>query len=237
MCDNIKICSIHQPNFFPWLGYFDKIARSDVFVFLDAVSYPKSSKTMATWINRVAINIQNQKQWISIPVVREDGVQYINQVRINTSDWREKLKKTISYNYSKADYYDVIVPHVFRWIDYDFKYVSDYNICIIKEISDLLGLKAKFVKQSDFHTINHSTRLLVEIVKGVDCDAYLCGGGASGYQEDSLFEENGVNLIYQNFEHPQYHQLSKEFIGGLSILDPLFNLGFDGVSALLKKTK
>lgn len=229
------VCAIHQPNFFPWLGYFDKIARSDYFVFLDGVSYPKSSKTMATWINRVAINIQNQKQWISIPVIREDGVQYINQVRINTSDWREKLKKTISYNYSRTDYYDAIAPYVFRWLDYDFDFISDYNISIIKEISDYLGLKTKFVKQSDFQTQNHSTRLLIEIVKEVGCDTYLCGGGAGGYQEDFLFEENGLNLKYQNFEHPQYNQLSKEFIGGLSILDPLFNLGFDGVSTLLNR--
>ena len=231
-----RICAIHQPNFFPWLGYFDKIVQSDVFVFLDAVTYPKSSKTMATWTNRVAINIQNQKQWISIPVVREDGVQYINQVRINTSNWREKLKKTISFNYSKANYYDVVAPHVFRWIDYDFEYVSDYNICIIKEISDYLGLKTSFVKQSDLNTQNHSTRLLVEIVKEVGCDTYLCGGGAAGYQEDFLFEENGLKLKYQNFEHPQYQQLSKEFIGGVSVLEPLFNLGFDGVSALIKRT-
>lgn len=230
---NSPICAIHQPNFFPWLGYFDKIARADVFVFLDEVSYPKSSKTMSTWINRVAINVQNNKTWINVPVIREDGVQYINTVKIQSSEWRDKLKKTIDYNYSKAGFYEQVAPYVHKWINNNSEYVADYNISIIQEITELIGLKTRFVKQSDLHTQFHSTELLVEIVQKVGCDTYLCGGGAGGYQEDQLFEEKGLTLQYQNFDHPHYSQLSDQFIPGLSILDALFNMGFNGVKDIL----
>ena len=37
-----RICAIHQPNFFPWLGYFDKTVRADIFVLLDDVQYQKT---------------------------------------------------------------------------------------------------------------------------------------------------------------------------------------------------
>ena len=33
------VISVHQPQYIPWLGYFDKIAASDAFVFLDDVQY------------------------------------------------------------------------------------------------------------------------------------------------------------------------------------------------------
>ncbi len=67
------ICAIHQPNFFPWLGYFDKISRADVFVFLDVVDYPKSGSSMSSWVNRVMLKVGSQKTWVRCPVVREFG--------------------------------------------------------------------------------------------------------------------------------------------------------------------
>jgi hypothetical protein len=73
----MRLCAIHQPNFFPWLGYFDKINRADVFVFLDQVAYPKSGSSMGSWCNRVKINIAGVASWISCPVVREHGPQSI----------------------------------------------------------------------------------------------------------------------------------------------------------------
>ena len=36
-----KICVIMQPTYLPWIGYFDLIKQSDIFVFLDDVQYTK----------------------------------------------------------------------------------------------------------------------------------------------------------------------------------------------------
>ena len=35
------IVTIHQPNFAPWTGYFDKMTKADVFVLLDTVPFTK----------------------------------------------------------------------------------------------------------------------------------------------------------------------------------------------------
>ena len=59
------IVSIHQPNFFPWIGYFDKINRSDKFIFLTDSLRSKNDK----YLTRTKILNNNFKpQYLSIPL-------------------------------------------------------------------------------------------------------------------------------------------------------------------------
>ena len=232
----MRICAIHQPNFFPWLGYFDKINRADVFVFLDNVDYPKSSKTMCCWSNRVAVLVQGKSCWISVPVIREEGRQKICNVLIDDSfPWRNKILKTIQYNYKKSPHYKDVYPFIEELINYRTEKISIYNQYIIMAICKRLGIGSDFLVQSDVDTEEVSTRLLIELVDKSECDTYMCGGGASGYQEDELFEKANIKLIYQNFSHPVYQQFDQvEMVKGLSILDALFWCGFEGTHKLLK---
>ena len=51
--------SAHQPAYLPWLGYLDKIKRSDIFIFLDTVQFEKNSFT-----NRNKIKTKNGPIWL-----------------------------------------------------------------------------------------------------------------------------------------------------------------------------
>lgn len=228
-------CAIHQPNFFPWLGYFDKINRTDAFVFLDMVDYPKSSKTMSTWSNRVAISVNGGAHWISCPVIREEGRQKICNVKLQTENkWKDKIVKTLEYNYKKAKYFDETADFLFSLLNYKTEWLSEYNIHNTLAICEKLNIKSDFYKQSELNTSKASTELLIEITNKVNCHEYMCGGGASGYQEDYKFDEAGVKLVYQNFIAPIYPQKNEENIGGLSIIDVLFNCGFKETEKLVK---
>ena len=233
MNNSNKMVAIHQPNFFPWLGYFDKINRADIFVFMDEVAYPKSGNSMGSWLNRVSILVQGKAVWIGCPVIREHGVQIIKDVIINSLNWREKLLKTILYNYSKAIYFDETITWLKPLIMNPEENLSDYNTSSILKICDLLGIKTRFIRQSELNTSCASTELLIEIVKKVDGHSYLCGGGASGYQEDEKFNKAGVGLLYQNFKQPSYHQMGKEFIAGLSCIDLFMNCGIEESARLV----
>ena len=228
------IVAIHQPNFFPWLGYFDKIARSDVFVLLDNVYFPK---TGGTWGNRVKLIVSGKEQWITIPIVRSyHGQRRINEMKINNSlDWRARILKTIQLNYGSFPYFKEVIPIVETLINNPTDNLADFNITAIRTLARKLGiLTDKFILGSALKIDNGGNNLLIEITKAVGGTTYMCGGGAEGYQDDVLIETSGLNLVYQDFEHPIYIQKhSKTFIPGLSIIDALFNLGMEGVACLV----
>src|SRR5438874_12114315 len=97
------LCAIHQPNFFPWLGYFDKLRRADVFVFLDDVAFNKSGSGMGCWTNRVAIQVGGKTAWFGCPVRREEGAQPVRTVRIDDRQpWRRRLLRTLEINYRRT---------------------------------------------------------------------------------------------------------------------------------------
>lgn len=231
-----KIVAIHQPNFLPWLGFFDKIARSDVFVLLDNVQFPKKG---GIWTNRVQILMSGQANWMTVPVDRTfHGTKLINEMLINNkTDWRLKMHKTIQQNYIKAPYFIEIMPLVESLINESTANLAEYNVKAIRILAERVGLSTDhLILSSTLNTEGNSTELLISITKAVGGDAYMCGGGANGYQEDEKFTGENIQLKYQEFKHPVYAQFNtKDFIPGLSIVDVLMNCGFDGVNEILKR--
>jgi hypothetical protein len=96
---------------------------------------------------------------------------------------------------------------------------------MVKEICAFLGIEGDFVKASDLNVSGNKTDLLISICEAVGADTYLSGQGAKGYLEEEKFRSKGLDLRYQEFEHPTYKQLFGEFVPGLSIIDMLFNEG------------
>jgi len=69
--------SIHQPNYLPWLGFFDKIKRSDKFVIFDNVQYPRGKGHFG---NRNKIKIYNDSKWLTVPVEGKSEMKNFNEV-------------------------------------------------------------------------------------------------------------------------------------------------------------
>ncbi len=217
----MTICAIHQPNFFPWLGYFDKVKQADIFVFLDNVAYPKSGSSLGSWVNRVKINMQAQATWIRCPIVRESGIQLIKDVKIDdTTDWRIKLLRTLQMNYSKATNFQNSINLLTELIHFKSDNLSEYNINAIQQIARYLNLPTQFIRQSDLNVTGNSTELLVNICREVKANTYLCGNGAQSYQQDELFTDNHINLKFQQFT-PEPYLPGDRFIPGLSVIDYL----------------
>jgi hypothetical protein len=213
------VCAIHQPNFFPWLGYFDKIRRADVFVFLDDVDYPrKGSGGMGSWTNRVKIAVQGSEKWVGCPIQRFSGSRRIKDVQIADAPWRETVLRTLEMNYARAANFARAMSVLTPLLRYETEWLAEFNINAITTLSAVLGIETRLVRQSALTASGAATALLISLVRATDASGYICGGGASGYQDDAMFAEQGVDLIYQNFT-PQPYGDPKSFMPGLSVID------------------
>ncbi|MBR1156121.1 WbqC family protein [Bradyrhizobium sp. JYMT SZCCT0428] len=220
------LIAIHQPNFFPWLGYFDKIRRADVFIFLDNVDYPrKGSGGMGSWVNRVQLCVQGKAKWVTCPVKRASLGTRILAVEIDDGQvWRTKLQKTLTAGYGRAPHFNNTMTLLQPLFESPEGNLATFNISAIKVIAAYLGIATQFLRQSELAHQGSSTRLLISLVKAAGGKAYLAGGGAAGYQEDEIFAEEGIQLVYQRFMPRPYGDPTR-FLPGLSIIDYLMHDG------------
>lgn len=216
--------AIHQPNFFPWIGYFRKIKLADKFVFLDEVSYPRQgSKSMGSICNRVNIEKNGSMSRISAPIKKARLGTKINEINFASgTEWRDNVIKHIELSYSNAPNFKSIIPLLNKLMAFQTCSLSDFNINAIEGISRFLGLQCDFVKQSHLITKAHSTELLVEILKVTGATTYLSGNGASGYMKSELFEQKSINLIFVPNDEIFYRKDGVE-LQGLSIIDFLMH--------------
>lgn len=230
-----RLIAIHQPNFFPWLGYFAKIATCDAFVFFDDVQFPK---TGGVWTNRIKLLIGSEARWVTAAIDRNyHGLRTVKEIHFKAGEpWREKLLKTIEANYRRHPNYAETMEAVEPLLLNQESNIAKYNIHSVTTISKLLGLNTeKLYSSSDLSCTGSSNALLCSITKSLGGSSYLCGGGATGYQSESIFKKQGVLLQHQNFVHPIYTQRNvTDFVPGLSIIDALMNLGFERVGQLLR---
>jgi hypothetical protein len=216
------ICTVHQPNYLPYLGFFEKAFRSDVFILYDTTQFKKND-----WQNRNKLCVNNGWQWISVPVLHNFG-QKINEVKIK--DPEKSLNKnwrSIQVTYGKAPYFKKYSPRLEEIYLSGIEYIAELNCSIILAVADFLELKTKFIKSSELPPVKStSTQALIDLTNAVNADTYISGGEGVNYLDMDLWNSTGLKIIFQKYHHPEYKQFNCEaFQPYMNILDLLFNCG------------
>lgn len=224
------IVSIHQPQFLPWLGYFDKIYKSDAFVFLDNAQYKKNE-----YQNRNKIRSKNGTFWLTVPVIIKNRFgQKINEVEINNLvDWERKHIESIKQNYNKAKHFLEYKFFIDELYSKKWNKLVDINTFTVLSILKILGIERQIYFELQLNITESKTDRLIEICKKLDADTYLSGIGAREYLEEEKFKNAGIKLVYQEFIHPVYTQVYNGFEENLSIIDLIFNYGKIGTGTFL----
>lgn len=218
------ILAAHQPNYMPWIGYFHKMDQADKFVLADDVQYTTQSYT-----NRTHIKTPQGKQWLTVPVLTSGkGCQLIKDVRIDRSrNWRQKHHRAIYVNYKSSPHFDCYFDFFDSLFQQEWEFLLDLNLAVIDFLRNQLAIETPIHRSSGLQCqLVSSTERIVKMVKDMGCNQYISGrGGSLQYLNDSLFQEAGIDLMFDNFDHPVYPQQFGEFIPNLSAIDLLFNTG------------
>jgi len=216
------IVSIHQPNFFPWLGYFDKINKSDVFIFL-TMSKRSSSDNYFT---RTSVSVNKKIKYLTIPFGKQEPIITDLEMPIDKK-WISKHLNLIKAAYCETKYFKEIYPDIeklYKRNKTEHYYV--FSINIIRFFLEKLNIDTRTYIDIDFNKdFGISNIRNINICKEVQGKTYLSGTGAKAYNDGDMFKENGLNLRYQEFASPYK----------LSILDVVFNIGFENTKKLFVK--
>ena len=223
------IISVHQPQYLPWLGYFDKIARSDLFVFLDNVQYKERE-----FQNRNKIRTQLGWMWLTVPVISKgEGRQNISEVKIdNQITWQRKHLGSIKTAYSTAAYFKDYYPVLEEILSREWLYLKDLNLEIIRFVFKELAIITPIDFESKLNIKTMSSQRIIDICKELNANTYLSGAGGRDYLQPELFAQENINILFHDFKHPVYKQCYEPFMANMSIIDLLFNYGKDSKEIL-----
>lgn len=217
---------ILQPGYLPWIGFFDLMFQSDIFVIYDDVQYTKRD-----WRSRNRIKFNDKIHTLTVPVKtagthRED--LKINKALIDYNlDWQKNHIETIKHAYGKAKWFSQYSPELFEILSKTPPLLIDLLMSIIVWANKVLGIERKIVFSSQLSIDNKLKKSdrLIAICKKINIDHYLTGDAAENYISIEQFIKNNINVHFHNYQHPTYRQLGKEFISHLSIIDMIFNCG------------
>lgn len=226
------IITIHQPNYFPYPGFFHKISLAEVFVVMDDVQFQYDHT------NRNKI-VSPNGGWtrITVPTKRQHKFYNIKDVEINNElPWRKKNWDSIYTAYVDTKFFYLYNDYLEKLYTLEWNYLFDINFEIIKKCIEWLGIKIEIIKESELNIKGEGTERLVNVCKKLQATTYVSGDGGKNYLNEKLFEKNHINLQYQNYKSIMYTQnLTKTFIPNLSILDALANIGSKNTLSLIKQ--
>jgi len=225
------IVSVHQPHYLPWMGYFDKIARSDCFVILDNVQYKKRE-----FQNRNLIKSKTGAAFLTVPVVTKDRYfQTTGQVEIdNSRRWRQKHFGMLTHNYAHAPEFETVVPILEKfYMSERWDRLIDLCVAMLREMMRFMRIDVPIKFESDLGVDGVKTQRIANICNALGADTYLSGSGAKVYLDEDLLQRYGVDVEYQQFRHPVYPQVGDGFLRNLAVVDLLFNCGAESADFLM----
>ncbi|QQR59910.1 MAG: WbqC family protein [Candidatus Melainabacteria bacterium] len=225
-----KLVSISQPAYLPWLGYFDRIAASDLHIVLDHVQLEKRSFTV-----RNKIRTPNGWNWLTVPVkTKGKGFDLpINQIEIqNEENWRKDHFQSIQNAYSKTAFYKEHSEFFDAFYFKEWHLLADLCQQQTEYLLGAFNINTPTLFSSSLNSQLFKDDLILDLCKKVECTTYISGPFGRDYLEEKKFVDAGIKIVYHDYSHPVYRQRWMPFEPNMSAIDLLFNCGPDSKKIL-----
>jgi len=214
---------IHQPEYFPWLGFLDKALHADVFVLLDNVQFDRSSQQ-----HRAKIIGANGPLWLTIPFVHRFP-RRIDEAAFAHVRWPAKHWKSIQASYGRAPGFRDAAPQLEAYFTKPRRSLVEASLDAVDLLFEAFGVRPpRVVRASELAARGEKGELVVAICRELDARRYLSGRSGAGYLERDALARSGVELVVQRFAMPAYprqREIAGDEARGISALDAWLNLG------------
>lgn len=215
--------TIHQPEFAPWLGFFDKVGRAESLILLDDVQFRKNY-----FQNRNRLRTAKGWTWITVPVERSGLPTPINQIRIASRSnprWPDKACRAIEQLYGQAPYFSVFFDELRQILEGPHELLVELNIPVLHCMLNGFSLDVEVLVSSQVGVPGRGSERILGLCTAVGATTYISGISGRDYLDLDSFQQAGIAVEFQDFHHPVYPQLHDGFVPCISALEALFLLG------------
>lgn len=226
--------TIHQPEHLPWLGFFNKAINCEKFVLLNNVQYEKNYFQNR---NNILDVKNNKRQFVTVPVNKGKQSDLILEKKICfTNKLKRRYFLKLKQAYDSYPYYNEISKNIFKYYEGEDN-LAKLNENIIEYLFDYLNIECTLIRSSDIidaSEIHPGGCVNYQICKRLGAKTYLSGKSGREYLDVKPFEQDGIEVLFQDFRHPTYNQPGNEFVSNLSVLDIVFSFDPDHCVHLIK---
>lgn len=214
---------IMQPYFYPYIGYFNLIYKTEKWIVFDVVQYNSKS-----WMNRNRImHPKSGWQYVSIPVKKSSRGTLIKDIEIqNKEDALNRILGQLIHYKKRAKYYQNVIDLVNEGFNSaKSNKLTDLNISTLQAVCNYLNMDFNWSKCSemdfDFSNVNHPGQWALEISRQLDAKQYINPPSGKDIFNPREWEDAGIDLVFTKMPQFNYPCPSYEFVENLSILDVL----------------
>lgn len=209
----------NQPYFLPYLGYWQLIHLSDLFLLADDYDFIRHG-----WVNRNRILMNGEPKYLRVEIGHGGPSRWICDKQIVMKPaWRDNKIRTLAMAYHKAPFFTEGYALAERILCYPERNLALFLEHSIREVCAYLGITTPFRHSSDLPGNSRFKReeRVYDFCHRLGADTYVNLPGGQALYDYGEFARQGIRLRFLQPVLRPYPQFGGPFVERLSILDAI----------------